>query len=79
MKYGVFYYLNENNKLVPIIEGDRKCNNEIELSNFHNRVNDCETFINIIRSKINSGLEFCNGFNFDNILEYCKEGRIYFV
>ena len=75
----VYYWLNGNNKLVPIIKGDRICGKEIDKSNFHQKENDCSEFIEQIKMKINRGLEFCEGFNMEVLIEMCNNGEIYYV
>ena len=75
----VYYWKNGNGKLVPVIKGDRKCGNEIEISNFHSIEKDCNEFKKQIEIKINSGLEFCEGFDLKVLIELCKNGEIYYV
>ena len=76
----VYYWLNGNKKLVPIIKGDRKCGKEIEKADFHILETDCKEFENQIKIKINVyKLNFCEGFNFKNLIDYCMNGEIYYV
>jgi len=75
----VYYWLNGNNKLVPVVDGDRPCGRQIEKSNFHQLETNCKNFIQQIQYKIQSGLRFCNGFNLNNLIDYCNRGEIYYV
>ena len=75
----VYYWKNGNGKLIPIIEGDRKCGKEIDISKFHQIETNCNGFINQIRMKINNGLKLCEGFNLNVLQNLCNNREIYYV
>jgi len=73
-----FYYLNGNNKLELIFNGNKICGKERELSNSYQQVKDCKKFMLLVNQKISQGLSFCEGFNSVNVENYCMQGLVYY-